>query len=198
MTPEKIKKSRRRLIFIASLFFLPLAVSFALYYGQLWRPTGGTNKGELINPARPLPRVALSLADGQLSMEDVLLNKWTWVYIGDGQCDTRCRTALTDTRQARLLLLEKIGRVQRLFLSTDHCCDMAYLNSEHPDLIVAKLDNAEFTAVFPLYNQAPLATAGRIYLVDPLGNLMMSYSADAANKDLLADIKKLLKLSHIG
>jgi hypothetical protein len=41
-------------------------------------------------------------------------------------------------------------------------------------------------------------TAGRIYLIDPLGNLMMSYAPDAPSMGLLEDIKKLLKLSHIG
>jgi hypothetical protein len=41
-------------------------------------------------------------------------------------------------------------------------------------------------------------TAGRIYIVDPLGNLMMSYAPDAPQKALLEDLKKLLKLSHIG
>jgi cytochrome oxidase Cu insertion factor (SCO1/SenC/PrrC family) len=198
MTSEKIQKSRRRLIFIASLFLLPLAASFVLYYGQLWRPHGGTNKGELIDPARPLPRVALTLANGQAASVDLLQGKWTWLYIGDGQCDTRCRTALADTRQARLLLSEKTNRMQRLFLSTDHCCDMSYLQTEQPDLIIAKLDNAEFAAVFPLYNQVALDKAGRIYLIDPLGNLMMSYAPDAPNNNLLDDIKKLLNLSHIG
>ena len=39
---------------------------------------------------------------------------------------------------------------------------------------------------------------GRIYLVDPLGNLMLSYSAASPDKALLTDVKKLLRLSHIG
>ena len=40
--------------------------------------------------------------------------------------------------------------------------------------------------------------AGRLYLVDPLGNLMMSYERGAPVKGLLDDLKKLLNLSHIG
>ena len=39
---------------------------------------------------------------------------------------------------------------------------------------------------------------GRLYLVDPLGNLMMSYERGAPVKGLLDDLKKLLNLSHIG
>ena len=195
---DAAKRSRRGLIFLALLFFAPLLASFVLYYGKLWRPEGGTNKGELISPARPLPEVSLTLGDGTKGSTELLRGKWTWVYIGDGQCDERCKTALADTRQARLLLTEKINRVQRMFLATDRCCDFRYLSDEQPDLVVAKLDNAEFAAVFPLYDNVPLANAGRIYLVDPLGNLMMSYAPDAPNTGLLEDIKKLLKLSHIG
>jgi hypothetical protein len=52
--------------------------------------------------------------------------------------------------------------------------------------------------VFAEATPEPLDEAGRIYIVDPLGNLMMSYARDAEPKGLLTDMKKLLKLSHIG
>ena len=193
-----IRQSRRRLLWLAAFFFVPLAASFALYYGGLWRPQGGTNKGELITPARPIPAIALTLADGTQSAPDVLQNKWTWVYIGDGQCDERCRTALVDIRQARLLLSEKRDRVQRAFFATGACCNMEYMNGEHPGLIVARFDKPEITAVFAVDGSIAPDQAGRIYLIDPLGNLMMSYAPGAPNMGLLEDIKKLLKLSHIG
>lgn len=191
-------KARRKLILLALFFFVPLAASFLLYYGNVWRPQGNTNKGELVHPARPLPTVALTLADGSRSAPDVLQGKWTWVYIGAGQCDERCRTALVDTRQARLLLSEKMTRVQRAFLTTGECCDFDYLNREHPGLIVARFGPPELAQLFELDAATPAEKSGRIYLIDPLGNLMMSYAPDAPSMGLLQDIKKLLKLSHIG
>jgi hypothetical protein len=46
---------------------------------------------------------------------------------------------------------------------------------------------------------AKLTTLGEaIWLADPLGNLVMRYSLDLEPKQLLADLKKLLKLSGIG
>ena len=42
------------------------------------------------------------------------------------------------------------------------------------------------------------AVAPRVYLIDPLGNLMMSYAADAKPKGMLEDMKRLLRLSSIG
>jgi cytochrome oxidase Cu insertion factor (SCO1/SenC/PrrC family) len=192
-----VRSSRRRLLWLALMFFGPLAISFLLYYGDVWRPEGGTNKGSLVEPPRPLPAIALTLPSGEQSSPEILHSRWSWVYIGNGKCDDRCRTALADIRQARLLLVEKAERVQRVFLATSDCCDMEYFGREHPGLIVARLGNTELAGLFQL-DATPLESSGRIYLVDPLGNLMMSYAPDAPSMGLLEDIKKLLKLSHIG
>jgi ABC-type Fe3+-hydroxamate transport system substrate-binding protein len=88
-----------------------------------------------------------------------------------------------------------------VFLVTGRCCDREFLAAEHPDLIVARVEDdasAEVLEPFPPYDGVPVAAAGRIYLVDPLGNLLMSYSPGAPDKALLSDVKKLLRLSHIG
>lgn len=188
---------KRRLILLAALFFAPLMLAFLLYYAHLWRPPGMTNKGDLIEPPRPLPARALTLADGTQSSPDILRGKWTWVYVGDGRCDARCKTALADMRQARLLLSEKMDRVQRAFLYTGAQCDLEFLHREHPGLIVARFDQPALADKFMLGGQPP-ERAGRIYLVDPLGNLMMSYAPNAPSMGMLQDIKKLLNLSHIG
>jgi hypothetical protein len=94
-----------------------------------------------------------------------------------------------------------MDRVQRVFLVTGRCCDRGFLAQEHPDLIVARVDDDASAALlepFPTYGGVPLADAGRVYLVDPLGNLLMSYAPTAPDKALLTDMKKLLRLSHIG
>ena len=46
--------------------------------------------------------------------------------------------------------------------------------------------------------QFPGERAHSLFIVDPLGNLMMRHDASHTTKDLLSDLKKLLKLSHIG
>jgi cytochrome oxidase Cu insertion factor (SCO1/SenC/PrrC family) len=195
------RRSRRQAWILVAAFFAPLALAFLLYYGgsyfggAAWRPAGSTNKGDLSHPARPLPAFELeTTADTKLDLPS-LHGKWNVVFIGDGQCDARCREALVLMRQTRLALNDDLTRVQRVFLVTGHCCDQTYLTAEHDGLIVAAVDDAggeTLLATFPDVGQ------GRIYIVDPLGNLMMSYSPDAPQKSLLEDLKKLLKLSHIG
>jgi cytochrome oxidase Cu insertion factor (SCO1/SenC/PrrC family) len=197
------RRGRRQLVLLASLFFVPLALAFWLYYGGVnWRPQGGTNKGDLIDPAVPLPAVALARLDGTRTAPDFLQGKWTVAYLGDGACDERCRKALYLSRQSRIALNKDTDRVQRVFLATSPTVDAAFMAKEHPDLSIALLgSDAESTALlakFPALGGVPPAAAGRLYVIDPLGNLVLSYSAAAPDKALLTDIKKLLRLSHIG
>jgi cytochrome oxidase Cu insertion factor (SCO1/SenC/PrrC family) len=197
------RRGRRQLLLLAALFFVPLALAFWLYYGAAGlRPAGGTNKGDLVNPPVTVPAVALPQPDGTPTSPDVLRGKWTIAYVGDGACDERCRKALYLSRQTRIALNKDMDRVQRVFLVTGNCCDSTYLQAEHPDLAVALVgqDDAgkSLLAAIPTFGGVPPATAGRLYVIDPLGNLMLSYSAAAPDKALLTDVKKLLRLSHIG
>jgi cytochrome oxidase Cu insertion factor (SCO1/SenC/PrrC family) len=195
-------RGRRTLLLIAALFLVPLLVSFLLYYGAGgFGPSGRTNKGDLLDPARPLPQLVLPLAEGGATVPGFLQGKWTWAYVGDGRCDERCRQALYLTRQSRIALNKDLDRVQRVFLVTSGCCDRAFLQAEHPDLLVVDAGDGradDLLAPFPVYDDVAPASAGRIYLIDPLGNLLMSYGPTAPDKALLQDLKKLLKLSHIG
>jgi hypothetical protein len=178
---------------LAAVFLLPLLVSFWMYYGGGWRPAGQSNHGELITPARPLAPVTLPNVQGT---EPVALpfETWTLVYIGSGACDDACRNALHVMRQTRLALNQNMTRVERVWLVTGECCDRAYLEREQPGL-----NALEATAAGALLASFPASEREHsIFIVDPLGNLMMRHDARDDPKGLLADLRKLLKLSHIG
>jgi cytochrome oxidase Cu insertion factor (SCO1/SenC/PrrC family) len=194
MTPREPRTSRTQISLLVAVFFAPLAIAFALYYGA-WRPGGQTNHGELIDPPRPLAPQALTGSNGEPIAADFLQGKWSLAFIGGGECEPRCREALTLMRQTRLALGDDLTRVQRVFLARDPCCDRSYLDAEHPGLIVVHANSPEADALLAPF---PHAAQGRIYIIDPLGNLMMSYAPDAKPKGLMEDMKKLLKLSHIG
>ena len=192
-----LRQPRSQIWILVGVFFAPLALAFLLYYGTGgWRPPGSTNRGELISPPRPLPSVELPTTTGTPLAASAWRGKWTLVYIGDGSCDDRCRAALLLTRQTRLALNADMTRVQRVFLATGNCCDRTYLEAEHPDLAITRVDDAAGAALLAAF---PDAASGSIYLVDPLGNLMMRHEPSAGlSKDLLVDLGNLLKLSHIG
>jgi cytochrome oxidase Cu insertion factor (SCO1/SenC/PrrC family) len=190
-----LNSSRRSFLLLALTFFAPLGIAFLLYYGKVWQPAGSTEHGALIHPARPLPAASLPIANGTTG-NDFLRGKWSLVYVGDGRCDPRCRTALADMQRARELLGRDISRVAAVFLAIGSIDPEL---AKHPQLTVASVTaNHALLAPFPIFGNVAVANAGRIYVVDPLGNLMMSYAADAPSMGVLDDLKKLLKLSHIG
>jgi hypothetical protein len=219
------RRQRRALLGLALLFFAPLGLAFFLYYGMGWRPGGRVNHGELIDPPRPLPAVALTRVDldgtpgaapgylgppapGKLATPapdrpaapDLLTHKWTLLYWGAGACGPRCKTDLYNTRQVRLALDRDMGRVQRVFVAEGTCCDLDFLRTQHPDLITVRAtpDALPILAQLRLSPADDPATADRVYLIDPLGNVMMFYAPDARPKGMLEDLKRLLGLSHVG
>jgi hypothetical protein len=211
------RPKRSLLLLLVLLFFTPLLLAFLMYYGSDWRPTGRTNHGVLIVPARTLPQVELpqvalaqvalpqvalpragAAASGgeALAAANVLSGKWSLVYIGRGDCDADCRNALYFMRQTHFGLANLMPRVQRVFLVTADCCDRKFLAREQPNLITLNADSA---AAAPLLAQFPAERrAATIFVVDPRGNLMMRYDAHEDPKGLRNDLKKLLALSHIG
>ena len=200
------RRQRRILIGVALMFFAPLALSFYLYYGKSWHPGGRVNAGELIDPARPLPALALPLAvppappaaGGAQTNPQFLKGKWTFLYVQHGRCDDECRRHLYDTRQVRLALDREMNRVQRVFIGDGDCCDLKELLAAHPDLIAVRQSAADDSLLALLPERSGALNSHRIYLIDPLGNLMMFYAADARPKGMLEDMKRLLRLSSIG
>ena len=183
-SPSPTRSGRSALVGLAALFFLPLAAAFWLYYAGGWRPAGRTNHGELISPARPLPAA------------DTLRGKWTLVYVGVGPCAAGCQKALWTMRQTRLLLAEDMDRVQRVFIADEGCCEPDFLAREHPGLRRVPPDDAAARAWLAGFPRTP--GHDFLYIVDPLGNLMMRFDLAQDPKGLKTDLEKLLKLSHIG
>jgi hypothetical protein len=194
------RRQRRILIGLALLFFAPLGLSFYLYYGRNWHPGGRVNAGELIAPPRPLPSLALpllGLGAGETTPQ-FLKGKWTLLYVQHGRCDDECRRHLYDTRQVRLALDREMNRVQRIFIGDSDCCNLQELEAAHPDLIFIRASPADEPLLDLLPTGEGAVNSHRVYLIDPLGNVMMFYASGVKSKGMLEDMKRLLRLSSIG
>jgi hypothetical protein len=190
-TLEEIRaRNLRTVALLAALFLIPLLLAFLMYYADAWRPAGRTNYGELILPARTLPRVSA------LYSASTFTHTWSLVYIGAGACEDACQNALFVMRQTRLTLNNDMHRVQQVFLATASMPAKESLAREHAGLIVI---NATGDAAPRLLNEFPAPDrANAIFIVDPLGNLMERFDARSNPRGLHDDLTKLLKLSHIG
>src|SRR5947207_1787246 len=198
-SPARALRARnlRTLAGLAALFLLPLVAAFFTYYGSPWRPARRVNHGVLITPARPLPPVRLPQRRGAAAAHGTpLRGTWSLVYVGNGACDGACRQALWVMRQTRLALNNDMTRVQRVFLVSAECCAGELLGREQAGLEI--LDAAGPAGAALLREFPSPGRAHSLFVVDPLGNLMMSYDARRDPHGLLEDLKKLLKLSHIG
>lgn len=196
---------RQKLIGIILLFATPVLAAYALYFWapQDWRPHGRTHHGHLVDPARPLTGISLHTVDGK-PRAPLLEPRWTLVMVGSSRCEGRCLDMLIDTRQVRAALGKDTHRTQRLYVAIDRIgieVLQSLVQSEHPDLALAVAEGAEVYQLdrfLSIDGRGPLRNANDVYVFDPLGNWLMYYRADDPPRGMLKDLKKLLRLSHIG
>ena len=188
MSEQLSRGGRLQISIIALVFFGPLIVATWMYMSGQFQPTARTNHGVLLSPV-------ISLADDADVANHTPDGDWRLIYVETGSCRAECKEALIRLRQVRLMLGSEMDRVSRVFLHGSAPPDKVALNSEHPGLIT--LSSNRLARV--LTDSRPTDTsAGGIYLVDPLDNLMMYFAPDVIPGDLVDDLKHLLELSRIG
>lgn len=196
--------SRQAFVLLALLFMTPAFVAWVMHNSseQGWRPDGTTNRGTLIHPARPLT-LSADIRVGEQAATEYLQGLWTLLYIGDGDCDAVCNENLYKMRQIRIAQNENMRRIQRAYLVRDEALSpelQVLLANEYKDMAVQLISAEQFEQIDPLFrvDEGPLLDTERVYVIDPLGNLMMLYPPDADPGGMLKDLKKLLKYSKIG
>lgn len=195
MTTASTGQGRTKLLVIAAIFAIPLIFAAFMYYGQAgWQPAGRTNHGLLLEPIvnlnEAVPAASLdTLTDNQTD------GQWAVILPESSRCGDACRDGLYRMRQTRLMLGNDMTRVVRILLHGDMAPDRVWLDKEHPGLIVSA--GAELGSILDEKKPAA-AKPGGLFLVDPLGNLVMYFPADLAPEDLVSDLEHLLELSRIG
>lgn len=185
----KAKGSRTTLWILIAVCIAPIAASYVAFYW--WQPSAQVNYGELLAP-RPLPDVALARPDGDPFRLQALRGKWVLTVVDSGRCDAWCEEKLTYIRQIRLAQGKDAERVERLWLITDEALPQPNLLAEHEGLLVLPAGKSDLPAYFP----ARHAWEDHIYVIDPLGNLMMRYPRSADPRKMLKDLTRLLRHSQ--
>jgi hypothetical protein len=192
---RRTKNGRLKMLLVLAVCAAPVVASYLTYF--VIRPEGRTNYSELIQPQRPLP-ADLPLADlqGGAVKSESLKGQWLMVVVSHAACDPACAKRLWVQRQLREALGRDKDRVDKIWLIDD-------AGAPAPRTLEGVTANTESTVLRA--PAAALATwlqpaAGRaledhIYLVDPLGNLMMRAPPDADPAKLKSDVVKLLRAS---
>jgi hypothetical protein len=171
-------KPRTTLLLIALACAAPVILATLVYYFG-WAPGGSSNYGELI-PPRPIPGAPL----------EKLRGKWVLVTFDAAACDSYCEQKLYFMRQTRRAQGKEQVRIERLWLLTDG-------GRPRPELLAA-LEDAHIAPADGLPQAFPGNAVDHIYLVDPLGNLMLRFPRDPDPKRIIKDLSRLLKYSRIG
>jgi hypothetical protein len=182
------RRSKLTLWLVLAVCAAPILASYIAYY---WlQPSGHVNYGELIH-ARTLPDEKLQTLDGRPFRWPDVKGEWVLLTAGPSSCDDKCRTKLIYTRQVRLAQGKEAERIERIWLLTDAGAPDPVLLAEQPGLLVLRAAGADLTRTLPAIT-SPL---DHIYVVDPLGNLMMRFPPDADPRRMLKDLSRLLRHS---
>lgn len=148
-----------------------------LAYEYQWGARQPSNYGELLKP-RPI--------GGALA---ALRGKWVLVTADAAACSAACERKLYVVRQVRKAQGKEMDRIDRLWLLTD--------TGKPRNELVAALDGGHIAPADPEVLRA-LPSIADIYLVDPLGNLMMRFPAEPDPQKMIKDLQRLLKYSSFG
>lgn len=202
-SPTKMRRQRLVFLLLVVVFSAPFALSWYLFhFTQVGRGAGAGSHGQLVVPPRPLPDVELHEPGGAPAGTQ-LRRKWTLLYLLPGPCAESCAGALYQMRQTRLALGRHAQRVQRaLVVYGDFPPALpAAVLQEYPGQLVlsgSALDGDDPGRSFRLHDGDDPLAAGRLYVVDPMGNLMLAYPAGTEPGGIIDDLERLLKYSGAG
>ncbi len=176
---------------IAALCLAPFIAALIAYYW--WQPQRAMNYGELI-PAHPLIDPPLSHLDRRVFKLSELKGKWVLLQLDEADCPAACQGKLYNMRQVRIAQGREMERVERVWLILDDAPLQTQLMREYDGTRMLRAAGSPMIAEFPPSG----SVRDHIYLIDPLGNLMLRFPKNADPRKMHKDLARLLKVSRIG
>ncbi|MFL9880215.1 cytochrome c oxidase subunit I [Herbaspirillum rhizosphaerae] len=189
------KRGRWKLLLVVAVCAAPMIGSYLTYY--VIKPQSRTNYGALIDPRQyPIPALGSTELDGKPAKLEDYKGRWVMLQVAGGECDDACKTRLFAMRQLRLMQGKEMERIERVWLITDAKPLDTVLMREYDGTDMLRVDAKLLKAWLP--TDEGTSMEDHIYLIDPLGNLMMRFPKDADPNKMKKDISKLLRASAIG
>jgi len=195
-------KGRWMLLLLFMVFAVPVLLVVAMHKYD-WHPPGSSN-GEMITPPKPInmPQGLLPL-NGKVPQADLWHDKWRLVYVISGSCEKVCQERLHIMRQLHVSMGKESDRMQRLLIvqaADSLATEVQAIQQQYPDLIVISKPEPDVKTLMLQFDLPgePAGQSTRIYLVDPLGNLMMSYPLKVEPAAIRKDLVKLLTYAWAG
>lgn len=193
-TTQPVSRGRLKLFLVMLACAAPVLASYFTYY--VIRPEGRVNYADLIEPQRPVPDMPVVTTDGRSETLAAWRGKWILVVVGSPSCDKSCEQSLYNVRQVRLTTGRERERVERLWLLNAPGEPAPALLSQHEGLHVRRITTDTLATRFPAAEGQRIED--HIFIIDPLGNLMMRFPVQADPSRMKKDLNKLLRASRVG
>lgn len=185
-------KPKLMLLFMTLLFLIPMILAWVMYEKR--DSFGTVNYGHLILPPASINDLKLINYQPQ--------KKWLLLLFYPKICDQGCNKGLFYMRQIRLSMGKDMDRIERAII-TDQKAPQdpsleKLLNNQFFGTAHLLADQKQLNIVLSKAVKSRLLTAGTLYVVDPLGNIILSYKPDADPNKVFKDLERLLKISQIG
>jgi len=176
--------ARKELWVLLAMFVLPIVLGTLAYYYVVDKGVDSTvNYGEFVQPI-----ITTEKSDIALEGENTLQGLWTIAYVAQS-CDAACNISIKSIKDTRILMNADMRRVQRIAIIADGSGP----SEIDEGLIDAKITSDSVKARLQAFPQRS------IFLIDPLGNIMLHYQPDGFDiKRVIKDLKRLFKYSRIG
>lgn len=182
--PAAVRRARWKLAGLGAFFLLPFVAGTLVWWLDL-APGAAGNYGTLL-PPQPV----------KLPQQGGLRGKWLLVQFDGGACSERCERKLYFMRQVRKAMGREVGRVERLWVITDEAKTRPEVLQAIEGTVLAPLSSFPDAALFPPEREG--GRADHLYVVDPLGNLMMRFPREPDPSRVIKDLQRLLRVSRFG
>lgn len=183
-------KSQRTLVLFFIIGTLPVIGSYALY--KWWKPSSQTNHGELLETrSAGLQQFRPEGISSGKTLGEVVQKKWVFLTVQTANCDARCQKKLYLMRQIRTAQNENMERVERVWVIVGEGQPDPQLLKLHPGLHLTRVPNLDNLSQLPLGTDA----GEYIFIIDPLGKLVLRYDDRSEPKGILKDLGRLLRFS---
>ncbi|MFN3886078.1 MAG: SCO family protein [Aquabacterium sp.] len=194
---QRTRRGRLKMLLVWLVCAAPVVASYLTYYA--WRPHTRVNHGTLVMPPRAMPpdaRLPLTGPDARAVALSALKGQWLLVSVADGACPADCERHLYWQRQLREVLGKDKDRLDRVWFVTGAAPPRAALmpGLNAPGSWVLQADQQALSDW--LAPDAGQALSAHLYLVDPRGDWMMRWPADADPAHIKKDLLRLMKANN--
>jgi len=193
---KQYKKNRITILVVFAMSIVPFGIAWYLAENpDIVRL--GTNNGELITPPQVTETNEFTGYDA-FSAQNMQELKGHWVLVNpvSKECSEICRDALYKTNQLTLMMGKDIARIRRLAIVFDQALQLPAEWRDDGRLLKA-LPASSLQEKLNKLGPQPLPE-GMLFIMDPLGNLMMKYQPGYDPYKVRNDLSKLLRISQIG